>query len=543
MHCCFHVAVSIGTLLVIAGSLSVGLVPWLIDEEVRRQLKMETPSGTMYPSFHNSSSKGVSVYKTMTVFSVTNPWDVQMHGAAPHMQQLGPFTYREIETYPFNYTRWQPNATFKYRSFTTYQFEPTMSGTADPMTNITIPSFALFGLIKKLKYFDSLVGDNPLLESVITAIVMDGSLPIASAPAFVNVTVDQLIRSGYWDPLATALAIFFKQTPSSISIMPDDTWTVVDGNGDNEAYTGGVPAEGCNPVPNHAYRRMTQFRGMATLPTPGYWASGPANVVDGTDATAFHPFVTQDEKLLVWVNVMYRKVNLTFTEKVELQGVDCLRFVIDPADLQSQYQNPDNAAYFMTHAGWLPSPGTHSSPINFTKPFFMDAETVGVVNVTGLENILESTPRDLLETYLDIEPMTGTLFQVHKRLQLNVPIAPFRWEIVHPGNSLFNFTLNDTVWAQTANLPTTMVPLILLDQHMQLPGSIVSDLKSALFTPLLLAKVLGGVAIAVGLVLIIAAIIVQVLLYQRKMRNLHEHEFYLVNNNSARDGAGYSDLK
>jgi hypothetical protein len=182
----------------------------------------------------------------------------------------------------------------------------------------------------------------------------------------------------------------------------------------------------------------------------------------------------------------------------------------------------------MNTQGWLPAPPTEFfRPLNYTKALFLDAQIEGVVNVTGLEADL-AAPRDQLETYLDIEPMTGGLFQVHKRLQANVQLAPMSWDLAY-NSCKRSWGLpcdKPEVWAQTKNLPTTMIPITFMDQSMLLPDSIVQDLKDLIFTPLIVAKVMGGIGIAVGTVVIIAATIATCLRFRRQRRDHDQHEFY-----------------
>jgi hypothetical protein len=555
---CFVCSVEMGLFLITAGILCVTLFPWLIEEAIRSSVKMETPTSSLYDSFKNSSAKGVEEYKTYYLFHITNPWAVQNLGAIPHLEKRGPFVYREYETFNESVTAWHPNATFTYRSFTTYAFQPAMS--ADDMQVVTIPRGSYFAIIKIVKFVEnkltkllSLLGNsttNATIEADLGALVMTllndiivGKVTLLqNTSVFVNATVRDIMRNGYDDDLVTQFEavlakVFANQTSNSskkvkIALLSDTTPEEYDDPSlNNIAYTGGQPSSTQPPIPDHAYRKMTQWHGSPTV-SP-YWGTEEANQIGGTDGTAFHPMIKKDEALEIFVGPLVRKVRLTYQKEVMVKGVKCYRHIIDPTELLASPRNAE--AYYMSVQGWLPtSPRQFFLPVTYTKALFLDAQIEGVVNVTGLEADM-AAPRDQLETYLDIEPMTGGLFQVHKRLQANVQLAPMSWDLFNAGCLLKLGPCNvSDVWAQTKNLPTTMIPMTFLDQSMLLPDSIVQDLKDLIFTPLLIAKVMGGIGIAVGTIIIILA---SIALFRRLRRQRNEHvqsesSLQLVNGNS-----------
>jgi hypothetical protein len=252
-----------------------------------------------------------------------------------------------------------------------------------------------------------------------------------------------------------------------------------------------------------------------------YWGTLQANIIAGTDATAFHPFIKKGEAMLVWVNSLLRKVLLTYKEEVVHRGITTYRHIIDPAELDPAVTS-NQEGYFMWAQGWLPSPPNETSmPVNFTKALLLDANK-SLVEVDGLPE----WSRDDCETFLDIEPLTGTLVNVHKRIQVNVDLNEYRW--VMPDI----WKKNVPEWNRIGVFATahpTYLPVFFLDQHMALPDKIINDLKNSVFIPLLLAKVLGGLAVAVGLVMVLAAIVVRILAVRREERNYQSHEFYMVN--------------
>uniref|UniRef100_A0A7S1M9M7 CD36 family protein n=1 Tax=Neobodo designis TaxID=312471 RepID=A0A7S1M9M7_NEODS len=519
--------VGIGSFLVLVGALAIGLVPWMVHNGIRDLVKMETPSSPLYESFKNSSAKGVHVYKTFYLYHVKNPWDASMGvgpnltSVPPDVELLGPFTVREFETYNESVSRWLPNATFRYRSFTTY--EP-VSGDFDQV--ITTPQLSVFAFRKALGLVDRILHNNPEDEAWVDWLVnLDIHLHkgVTVGPLFVNKTVREILW-GYDDPLADFLATTFGKTPAPMALNADTNATdYATGATEDECYTGGDPSNTSPPVPENSYRWMTMWHNIRVA---DYWGTVEANTIAGTDATAFHAFIKKGEALLVWVNSLLRKVYLTYQKEVVHRGITTYRHIIDPAALDAS--NPENGAYFMTNDGWIPSPpNVTTMPVNFTKALYLDADK-SIVDVTGMPEVgSPEWPRESVDTFLDIEPLTGTLVNVHKRIQVSVDLNQFKWAMP---------TLNKkspVAWEKIkvfAHAHPTYLPVFFLDQHMSLPDKIINDLKKAIFIPLLLSKVLGGLAVAIGAVVVIASIVVRILAVRREERNYQSHEFYhLVN--------------
>ena len=61
---------------------------------------------------------------------------------------------------------------------------------------------------------------------------------------------------------------------------------------------------------------------------------------------------------------------------------------------------------------------------------------------------------------------------------------------------------------------------------MELPSHLVQEFKDEVQLPLLLSKVLGGLAICLGLIIGTVVVVRRVLERRREHRNKMEHEFY-----------------
>jgi hypothetical protein len=170
--------------------------------------------------------------------------------------------------------------------------------------------------------------------------------------------------------------------------------------------------------------------GQASFPT---WVTPEANDIShgaGTYGTQFSPFgsLSSNESLPIWVDVLYRPTVVAPLEQVSIKGIPCLRYVIPPSELANTTYNPDNHQWrmFGIPTGTLNiSACSGQVPVLVSKPHFLDADPA-LATTYNLDNG-PAVPLDRahLDTYIDVEPTTGTTMQVQERLQVNMLIGPF----------------------------------------------------------------------------------------------------------------------
>jgi hypothetical protein len=121
-----------------------------------------------------------------------------------------------------------------------------------------------------------------------------------------------------------------------------------------------------------------------------------------------------------------------------------------------------------------------------SKAMFLDCD------MTGL-NVKLPRPANKEEDdiFLDYEPITSTLLQAHKRLQLNVNIKKVT---LHDKNG--------TGWDVNAtnNLPESWIPVFKFDETATLPQKDKDTLKNDVLVPLLAVLVVGILATIIGVV-------------------------------------------
>jgi len=136
-----------------------------------------------------------------------------------------------------------------------------------------------------------------------------------------------------------------------------------------------------------------------------------ANVIEGTDGsqTGWEGKILDDEMLPVYIDDLYRSVQLRYSGDVEDWYIPLRRYGIDNTDLapNSDYdQNAFTGLENITKAAGF--------PLFASKAHFLDADPQLANGVIGL-----NPDREIHEVYLDFEPNTGVAMRAAKRLQVN----------------------------------------------------------------------------------------------------------------------------
>lgn len=126
-------------------------------------------------------------------------------------------------------------------------------------------------------------------------------------------------------------------------------------------------------------------------------------------------------------------------------------------------------------------------------PHFYHGDPEDIAQVVGLNPQAEEH-----ETYLDIEPITGVTFRAAKRIQVNIALRHY--------SNLPSF----------ASVPEIVLPVLWANESVVVPLERTNALHRTLTLPFLLLKVATGVLVALGVILIIVAIVKLVLFFKRK---------------------------
>lgn len=472
VYCKVLASVVLSFALIAGGLVSLIYIPREIRKEIKSVLTMETPTSPLYKSFQNSSNV-TDVYMTYYVWNITNPEDV-LAGAEPVLQELGPYTYLELKYKDPQYIQWHPNATVSYTYESKYIFLPEKStGTENDV--ITFIDMGLIGAIQELG--DTLF--SGILEDVVQQVNM--------TTPFLKLTVGQALwgyNNTFLTGLNSILSILGKHVNPVVALQSRVDKSTADPALPTASYTGGRAADGFKQPPDNSLEWVVQWNGMRMLP---YWGDNYTNMINGTDGTIFFPGISEGDRPYVFVDTLYRSVLLSAFGTTEFADITLIRMRIDPSQLLSGDQNPNNVAFGMVDTGFITRPKVLNEPVIISKPHFLDANMSKVRVVLRAQK--DGDAHELYDTYLDVEPTTGQLFKVNKRLQLNIYLQAYA-----PIGIM-------------GNIKSTYLPLVWVDQHAEAPSSVLDSFRNDVQVPLRAARDAGISAVVLGGALLLASIV------------------------------------
>lgn len=465
---CCGVSVQIFFIVLIIGILCLALVPFLIHHQIEEMLSLESPTAGLYQTWRNGTAKQVVVKNVYHFYHLKNPWEVENLGATPDLDIKGPYTYLHVKFRPEGYTRWHADGTVEYRDLILNYFVPDESVPNGENDIICTPRTGIFMAMQQ--------GASYGIEFLMIDVIKKANV----TSFFQNKSVFDLVH-GYDEPVLQDLAIigvspivaFDPNTTDATTVTPD------------RIYSGGEASTTQPPVPDNSLGSFTMVSGMKKL---NYWGSDYANTIMGTDATVYPPFIMLDtgRLLYAYVSDISRSIILTYTGKHTEEGIPVHRYRLDPSLFYNSTMDPANAAYYITHTGLQPttpcknaSTGKGLTPdwifAAISKAMFLDAD-MNDINV----KLPREANRDLDDITLDYEPITSTLIEAHKRLQLNLRIRPIE---------ALNFT---------KNYPRSWFPVFRYDETAVLPQKDRDTLKNDVLIPLIAVLVVGIIATVVG---------------------------------------------
>lgn len=156
-----------------------------------------------------------------------------------------------------------------------------------------------------------------------------------------------------------------------------------------------------------------------TAKAKGYaqaFATDYANRIGGGDGQLF-PAPMRADKIQVYIPDIYRTLYLKHTaDNKEWYDVKLRRYQLQMKDLQNSTENLEEGWQYYNNAptGMENLTLAAGLPSFASKPHFLDGAASLQTAVEGL-----NARREIHDTFLDVEPNTGMLAVVHKRLQLN----------------------------------------------------------------------------------------------------------------------------
>ncbi|KAM4615666.1 platelet glycoprotein 4 [Polymixia lowei] len=408
MGCCnkrvgLLVGAAVGALVAIMGGILIPVGNNVIDATVEKEAVLE-PGTTAY---ENWVSTGGIVYRQFWLFDVKNPLEVLKHGSKPALYEKGPYTYRTRYLPKDNITA-NPNHTVSFLVPAGAIFEPSMSvGTEeDEVTSLNLVVAGAYSLVPKMLHF--------LLEMAIKR---------TNSSLFHRRTVKEILW-GYRDP-----------------ILKDTKGLFVPYNGTYDGYY-------------NVYTGKDDISKVATIDRwkgerkVSFWKDQYCDMINGTDASSFAPFVDKKKPLYFFSSDICRSVSASFEASLDLKGIEVYRFSLLSSTFASPTVNPDNQCFCTdqvvtkncTMAGVLDVRTCQdNTPIYISLPHFLHGSPYLREAMVGLNPSEEHHA-----TYLDVEPTTGFTLRFAKRLQVNLMIGPSK--VVSVFKNIKDYTIFPVAW-------------------------------------------------------------------------------------------------
>lgn len=377
----------IGAVLALFGGILMPVGDLLIEKTIKKEVVLE--EGTT--AFKNWVQTGTEVYRQFWIFDVLNPDEVMINSTNVKVRQVGPYTYRVRYLAKENITHDTLSNTVSFVQPNGAIFEPALSvGTEnDTFTVLNLAVAAAAHLYP-----------NPFVQVVLNSLIKK-----SKSSLFQRRSVKELLW-GYKDPflslvpypVLTTVGVFYPYNNTA-----DGVYRVFNGKDDVSKVA-----------------IIDTYKEKRTL---GYWPSY-CDMVNGTDAASFPPFVDKTRVLQFFSSDICRSIYAVFGAELDLKGISVLRFILPPKAFASPIQNPDNHCFCTdpeisnncTFFGLLDiSKCKEGRPVIISLPHFLHATPEIRETIEGLHPNEEEH-----STYLDVEPITGFTLQFAKRLQVNL---------------------------------------------------------------------------------------------------------------------------
>ncbi|XP_041455767.1 lysosome membrane protein 2-like [Lytechinus variegatus] len=435
---CFITTGVIGTLLVIAGISFLHYFPIIFESIVKKQTVLANNS----TGFEEWANPPAPIYLEFYVWNLENP-DGVVKGDKPNVTQRGPYVYRE-ERPKVNVTE-HGNGTVSYTSPQSFFIDLDLS-VGDPMNDtFTTLNVPLLTVVNELQFMSA-------VERIALYFLIGKHQNVC-----VTHTVHEYIW-GYKDEVLTKIKEF------KPDLVPTDVFGFFAGkNNSNDGvytvYTGETDSKLTNTIDN--------WKGMESLP---YWTTPQANMINGTDGTYNHPFITKNDTVYVFSSDICRSIYALFLEETNTRGVPTYRFA-PPSYLFANYTiYPPNIGFCTPDvAHCYPGGLLNVSLCQFGAPIFMSSPHFLYADQSVMDMVIGVHPvEELHRTFFDLEPYTGGPLNVSKKLQINAHLKSY------------DFYLED--WYK--HVSEAYVPLVWINEHGAVTQESADDLKKQLYLPL-----------------------------------------------------------
>ncbi|KAJ7392990.1 CD36 [Desmophyllum pertusum] len=468
-------------LLVVGLVLSVGGVfSNIIKNKVDQNVELK-PGGLVYKEWVNTT---IPVYMQYFVFDLKNPEEVFAGTAIPTVEQKGPYSYREIRSNEvLNWTSDKSIVTFMPNR--TYMFDPETSCAGcddkkDFFVSVNIPLLTMALWLKNTNY---------KMKHGFCFFGLEVEANRLKVKLFQNRTVFDILW-GYTDPFLEFIISASKLCPGR-----DGLSAFVQLQYNNTYF--GISAVNTGRTDISKLEQYTMWREEPHL---SWWSDKYANMINGTDGTQFSPGVTKDDTLYAFSPEVCRSFYFVFDSEVTVRDIKLYRFTAPDEIYKSGDVYPPNKG-FCVPPHCLPSGLLNISrcqplnpPVVISPPHFYQGNKSLVKAVRGLHPTKSAD-----ETYVDVEPITGIVMRVAKRIQINIALEPV--DILAQTNGKFK---------------PVFLPVMFANESALISEDKAADFRHQVYLAITLTEVVEYGLIALGILFILVALVLFILTVRKK---------------------------
>ncbi|XP_075211459.1 sensory neuron membrane protein 2-like isoform X2 [Lycorma delicatula] len=417
----FAVAAAGGIIIVCGLLLHFIAFPLMVDDKIKKATALEDGSEAL-KHWQKPPSLDFAIY----LFNVTNPLDVH-YGQKPILREIGPYVYSEYhdkEVIKYH----EEDDTVSYNIRKKYFFNQEKSQCHHETDLVTVLNPALMGtilMVEKLFPFG--------------LIYVNHAIPYLFPnqfyhTIFVRATVQELLFTGIFincshttGPGKLVCDGMKGKTPITIrQITNTSNYVFSYFFHKNNSLVGPFRiSRGRNNLTQLGQIKMYEEKVQLDI-----WPeNSTCNIIHGTDSTVFPPFIKKTDSIYIFVPDVCGSMFAEFDSEITLNNVITLKFVGssknfgDPLKYEANKCHCDDKGQIEGDKVTLSCPKEgvmyltpcYHTPVAFSQPHFYMADKEYLDYPLGL-----NPNKTKHETFVQIEPKTGTPVEGYKRMQMNM---------------------------------------------------------------------------------------------------------------------------
>uniref|UniRef100_A0A8D8NYF0 Sensory neuron membrane protein 2 n=4 Tax=Culex pipiens TaxID=7175 RepID=A0A8D8NYF0_CULPI len=531
---CTLVLAGIGVFMAVGGALLGWVVfPGAVHDKIIENTELR--QGT--PQFKRFEALPQPLDFKVFIFNVTNPYEVQM-GKRPRVVEVGPyiyFQYRQKDNIRFSRDRSKVH--FSQQQLYVFDAESSYPLTEnDPLMVLNMHMNSILQIIdnqakETITNFRSDVNNTLEKIPIVRVIkrIIEKTTPIQSIlqiaedetydslrlinvelnrifgrpdSMFLRTTPKEFLFDGVpfcVNVIGIAKAIckeIEKRNTKTIRVLPDGSMKFSFFNHKNMTEDGIYTIN--TGVKNALETQMIEFwNGKNMLDKWSNSSRGSSmtcNKIEGTDGSGYPPFREGVQRMTIFSSDICRTVDIKYVGSSSYEGIPAARYVTDDNFLNKIGPEHNNDCYCVNripkaivkangclYEGALDLSTCFDAPVVLTLPHMMGAAE----EYTSLIDGMHPNP-EKHQIFVDVEPLTGTPLNGGKRVQFNMFLR-----------RIDSIRLTD-------RLPTTLFPVLWIEEGIALNEDMVKLIDDSLMKILTILDIVQWTMIAIGLFLAIS---------------------------------------